>query len=115
MPELTELRLLTELSALRRLADRGLSDEELARIRRLAGAADAFHLGLLELTGDPAVAEIGRYVLAAGRPCAPAGAVRAAREHRELAAMVADGMVSEADHLLRRHLLAISGGAGHDR
>jgi DNA-binding GntR family transcriptional regulator len=111
MAELTELRLLTELSALRRLADRGLSGEELARVRRLADAASAFHVCLLELADDPAVTEIGTYLLAADRPCAPAGTVRAAREHRELAAMVADGMVSAADHLLRRHLLAIGGGA----
>jgi DNA-binding GntR family transcriptional regulator len=114
MAELTELRLLTELSALRRLADRGLSEEELARVKRLADTSTAFHVGLLELADDP-VAEIGRLLLAADRPCGPAGAARAAREHRELAAMVADGMVSEADHLLRRHLLAIGGGARHDR
>ena len=29
---------------------------------------------------------------------------RAAREHRELAALLAGGMVSAADHLLRLHL-----------
>lgn len=36
--DLTELRLLVELPALRRLADRGLSDQELAVIRELADA-----------------------------------------------------------------------------
>jgi hypothetical protein len=34
----TELRLLIELPALRKLADRGLSDEELAMTRQLADA-----------------------------------------------------------------------------
>jgi DNA-binding GntR family transcriptional regulator len=120
--ELTELRLLIELSALRRLADRGLSDQELALVRKLADdtvrlarggdapgylRADAdFHLCLLELTGDPALAEIARLLLAPDRSRAPRAELmtRGAREHREMAGLLAGGMVSSADHLLRLHL-----------
>ena len=120
--QLTELRQLMELSALRRLADRGLSDHELALVTKLAGdtvrlarggdvagyqRADVdFHLCLLELTDDPALAGIARLLLAPDRSSAPRAEVmrRAAREHRELAALLAGGMVSAADHLLRLHL-----------
>jgi DNA-binding GntR family transcriptional regulator len=123
--DLAELRLLVELPALRRLADRGLSDQELALVRKLADAtvraarsgdvpgylrADMlFHLRLLELTGDPALSGIARLLLAADRVSAPSGDAgsileREAREHRELIGMIADGMVSAADNLLRLHL-----------
>jgi DNA-binding GntR family transcriptional regulator len=122
--DVTELRLLIELSAVRELADRGLSDPELAVAGRLADAtmqaarsgdiegyerADAdFHLCLLELTGDPAVALIGRHLLAA-RP-APGAQERGrpmtvgADENRKLVTMLAGGMVTAADNLLRNHL-----------
>src|SRR6516162_6488271 len=82
--DLTELRLLVELSALRKLADRGLSDQEVTLVRKLADAtirsarrgdvlaylqADmTFHLCLLELTGDPALSEIAALLLTPG-PC----------------------------------------------
>jgi DNA-binding GntR family transcriptional regulator len=124
--ELTQLRLLIELSALRRLADRGLGDEEFALVKMLADdtmrraragdiagyrrADTMFHLRLLELTGDPAVAGIARLLLAADQPPPPHAEEpghlmsREAREHRELADLIANGMVSAADHLLRRHL-----------
>jgi DNA-binding GntR family transcriptional regulator len=120
--QLTELRLLMELSALRRLADRGLSDQELALVTKLAGdtvrlarggdvagyqRADMdFHLCLLELTADPALAGIARLLLAPDRSSAPRAELmrREAREHRELAGLLAGGMVSAADHLLRLHL-----------
>jgi DNA-binding GntR family transcriptional regulator len=121
-----------ELPAIRKLADRGLSDEELALIRKLADAtmgparrgdvagfrrADVhFHLCLLELTADPAVRDIARLVLAAD----PVHAARAggsghlmaheAREHRELAGLLAEGLVSAADELLRLHLSRPSSG-----
>jgi DNA-binding GntR family transcriptional regulator len=102
--DVIELRLLVELSVLRQLADRGLSDPELAVAGRLADAtmraarsgdvvcylrADVdFHLCLLELAGDPVVAQIGRHLLAA-EPAPPAadcaGQLTAgADEHREL-------------------------------
>jgi DNA-binding GntR family transcriptional regulator len=84
--DMTELRLLVELPALRKLADRGLSDGELGVIRKLADAtvrsarsgdllgylqADMFfHLYLLELTGDPVLSEVGRLLLAPG-PTSP--------------------------------------------
>lgn len=121
----TELRLLVELPALRRLADRGLSDRELAVIRQLADAtmrsardgdaasylrADmAFHLYLLELTGDQARSEIARLLLAPGPVDGPAGAsghlmAAGAREHRELVNMLTDDLVSAADDLLRHHV-----------
>ena len=121
-----------ELSALRRLADRGLSDQELALVRKLAddavGAARSgdilgylradmvFHLYLLELTGDPAVTEIARLLLAPDRLCAPRAGepgylmTHQAREHRQLSGLLADGMVSAADHLLRLHLSRSSAG-----
>jgi DNA-binding GntR family transcriptional regulator len=124
--DLTELRLLVELPALRKLADRGLSDQELAVVRKLAGAtmrsarngdvlgylrADmTFHLCLLELTGDPALSGVARLLLAPGAMPAPrieesghlmtAGAL----EHCELVNMLADEMVNAADGLLRRHV-----------
>jgi DNA-binding GntR family transcriptional regulator len=124
--DLTELRLLVELPSLRKLADRGLSDQELAVIRKLADAtmrsaprgdvlgylrADmVFHLYLLELTGDPALSEVGRLLLASGPMLAPrieefghlmiAGAL----EHCELVNMLADEMVNAADDLLRHHV-----------
>ena len=125
-PGLTELRLLVELSALRKLAERGLRDEELAVIRKLADAtmrsalsgdvaeylkADTdFHAGLLELTGDPALPEIGRTLLAAGDGQLPwteeAGHfMRAgASEHGELVTMLARDMGGVADDLLRHHI-----------
>jgi DNA-binding GntR family transcriptional regulator len=132
--DMTELRLLVELPALRKLADRGLSDGELAVIRKLADAtvrsassgdllgylqADmVFHLYLLELTGDPVLSEVGRLLLAPGpiSPTSPAhgpgveepGYLMAAgaREHYELVNMLADDMVSAADDLLRHHVSA---------
>jgi DNA-binding GntR family transcriptional regulator len=126
--ELTELRLLIELSALRRLADRGVSDQELALVRKLADdtvrsarggdvpgylrADMGFHRCLLDLTGDPALAGIARLLLAPDQSGAPRAELmtREAREHRELADLVADGMVSAADHLLRLHLSRLTAG-----
>jgi DNA-binding GntR family transcriptional regulator len=124
--ELAELRLLLELPAVRRLADRGLSDQEHALAKMLADAtiraarsrdilaylrADmAFHLGLVALTADPALSGIARLLLAPDSRRAPrpeeSGRLmaRAAREHQELVGMLADGAVSAADHLLRIHL-----------
>jgi DNA-binding GntR family transcriptional regulator len=128
--DLAELRLLMELASLRRLADRGLCGEELAlagnladvTVRAARGAnvpgylrADmAFHLCLMRLTGEPAVCEVARLLLApdlapdlASAPGAEESGllmVLEAREHAELVGMLADGMVSAADHLLRLHL-----------
>ena len=124
--DIAELRLLLELPALRKLADRGLSDQELELVRKLARAtmraarsgdvlsylqADiAFHRCLLELTGDPALSDIARLMLAQDRVCAPDGEgseqimARDASEHGELVGMLGDGMVSAADHLVRLHL-----------
>jgi DNA-binding GntR family transcriptional regulator len=124
--DLTELRLLVELPALRKLADRGLSDQELAVVRKLADAtmrsarsgdvlgylrADmVFHLYLVELTGDPALSEVARLLLAPVPMPAPSiwecGHLIAAgaREHRELVNMLTDDLVNAADDLLRHHL-----------
>jgi len=124
--ELTELRLLLALHALRKLADRGLSDRELAVVRELADStvrsarcgdvpgylrADVvFHLYLLELTGDPALSDVARLLLVPGPIPAPrieeSGHLMtaAAMEHGELVNMLADEMVSAADDLLRHHL-----------
>jgi DNA-binding GntR family transcriptional regulator len=124
--DLTELRLLVELLALRKLADRGLSDQELAVVRKLADAtmqsagrgdvpgylrADmVFHLYLLELTGDPVLSQVARLLLAPGAMPAPrieesghlmtAGAL----EHCELVDMLTDETVNAADDLLRHHI-----------
>jgi len=128
--DLTELRLLVELSALRKLADRGLSDQELTLVRKLADAtirsarrgdvlaylqADmTFHLCLLELTGDPALSEIAALLLTPGPLYAPRAEdpgylmAREAREHCGLVDMLADGMVSAAEDLLRQHLSRLS-------
>jgi DNA-binding GntR family transcriptional regulator len=125
-PDLTELRLLVELPALRKLVERGLRDEELTVIRKLADAtvrsalsgdaagylkADTdFHIGLLELAGDPALPEIGRTLLAAGDGDPPwpeeAGHFMrtGASEHSELVNMLAGDMGGMAGDLLRRHI-----------
>jgi DNA-binding GntR family transcriptional regulator len=125
-PGLTELRLLVELSALRKLADRGLSDHELSVIRDLAGAtmraarsgdvrgylqADTvFHLYLLELAGDRARTGVARLLLAPvlvhALPAEESGRLMAAGagEHRQLVTLLADDMFSAADDLLRRHV-----------
>jgi len=124
--DLTDLWLLVELSAMRKLADRGLSDQELAVTRKLAGAtarsarngdvlgyleADkAFHLCLLELTGDSALSQVARLLLAPDPRQAPRGEesgqqmAAGARDHHELVNMLSDGMVSAADDLLRHHV-----------
>jgi DNA-binding GntR family transcriptional regulator len=126
--DLTDFRLLIELPAVRRLADRGLSDQELALVQKLADAtvraacsgdvpgylrADmVFHRCLLELTRDPALSEVARLLLAPDRTCTAevSDCVMAleAREHSELVGLLADGMVSAADHLLRLHLSRLS-------
>ena len=125
-PGLTELRLLVELPALRKLAERGIRDEELAVIRRLADItmrsalrgdvagylkADAdFHAGLLELSGDPALLGIARPLLAACGGQSPWSEEpgrfmgTGASEHRELVDMLARDLSSEADDLLRHHI-----------
>jgi DNA-binding GntR family transcriptional regulator len=130
--DMAELRLLMELTAVRRLAHRGLSGGELALVTRLADAttraarsrdvpryvpADTnFHLCLLELTGDPVLHRIARLLLAPDLLRAPRAEephhlmAREAREHRELAGLVADGMVSAADQLVRLHLSRRSAG-----
>ena len=124
--DLTELRLLVELPALRKLADRGLSDQELAVVRKLADAtmrsarrgnvpgylrADmVFHLFLLKLIGDPARSEVARLLLAPGpvpaRRIEESGhlMIAGAREHCELVNMLTDDMASAADDLLRQHV-----------
>jgi DNA-binding GntR family transcriptional regulator len=125
-PDLTELRLLVELSALRKLADRGLSDHELSVVRNLADAtmqsarsgdvrgylqADrVFHLYLLELAGDQARTKVARLLLAPvlvhPPPAEGSGRLMAAgaREHRDLVTLLADDMFSAAGDLLRRHV-----------
>jgi DNA-binding GntR family transcriptional regulator len=121
-----DLRSLLQLTAIRKLADRGLSGEETEDIRRLARAtvrsaasgdvhgylqADiVFHLRLLDLLGDPLLSGTARLLLAP-RPegvlgCGQAGQdiTLAARQHIELICLIADEMVSEAEDLLRLHL-----------
>lgn len=124
--DLTELRLLVEVPAIRKLADRGLSDQELALVRKLADAtmrsarrgdvrgylrADmVFHLYLLELTGDPALPEVARLLLAPG--AMPALRIKesghlmtaGALEHCELVNMLTEEMVNAAEDLLRHHV-----------
>jgi DNA-binding GntR family transcriptional regulator len=129
---MAELRLLVELSSVRALADRGLSDQELALVNRLADATmraarrgDApgyvradmhYHLGLVELTGDPARCGIARLLFVPDPVPAPCGGdsdfpmALEAREHRELIGLVANGMTTAADHLLRLHLSRPSAG-----
>jgi len=126
--DLTDFRLLIELPAVRRLADRGLSDQELALVQKVADAttraarsrdvpgylrADmVFHLCLLELIRDPVLSEVARFLLTPDRTCTAEVSdclmAREAREHSELVGLLADGMVSPADHLLRLHLSRLS-------
>jgi DNA-binding GntR family transcriptional regulator len=69
-----------------------------------------FHLYLLELTGDPALSEVARVLLARGPMRAPraeeSGHLMAAgaSEHYELVDMLADDMRNAADDLLRMHV-----------
>jgi DNA-binding GntR family transcriptional regulator len=121
----SELRRLVELPALRKLADRGLSDQELAVVRKLASitvgpacsgdvpgylhADMVFHVCLVELTGDPILSEVARLLLAPRLMPAPHVAesgqlLAAAREHGQLADLLADDRLSAADDLLRHHL-----------
>jgi DNA-binding GntR family transcriptional regulator len=124
-PDLAELRMLIELPALRKLADRGLSGEELAVSRRLACAtvrlarsgdvpgyleADAvFHLYLLGLTSDPVLTESARMLLdvCAGHrrtgELAQRMAIRAG-EHGEIVGLLAEDMASAASEMLRHHV-----------
>jgi DNA-binding GntR family transcriptional regulator len=115
--ELAELRLLIELSAVRRLAERGLSPAELGLVAKLADdslragdflayrkADTAFHLGLLALPGDPALTEVAGLLVPAQPPVAGRRRAREAAEHRQLVDLLAEGRASEADQLLRRHL-----------
>ena len=123
-----ELRTLIELPALRRLADRGLSDEELAASRRLARAtvrsarsgdprgyleADAvFHLYLLGLVSEAALTGVARLLFDSRSAHRPAGSESAQRmaieagEHGEIVDLLADDMISAASEMLRRHLAA---------
>jgi DNA-binding GntR family transcriptional regulator len=124
--DMAQLRLLIELPALRKLADRGLSDQELALVRQLANAtmraarsgdvvgylqADTvFHLCLLELTGDAVVCEVARLILAPDRISALGteesgqSMARRASENGELVSMLGDGRASAVGNLLRLHL-----------
>jgi DNA-binding GntR family transcriptional regulator len=122
-----ELRLLIELAALRKLADRGLSDDELAVGRRLAGATvrpardgDArgylradmtFHGYLLELAGDRARSEVARLLLARSTEPGPDAGQEPGRrmaagasEHGEIVDLLADDRATAAADLLRHHL-----------
>ena len=132
--DVAELRTLIELTALRKLADRGLTDEELDTSTRLARAtvrsarsgditgyleADAaFHLYLLGRTGNPAMADVARLLpgtRVAQRRTAGERARRmeiSAREHGEIVALLADDMVSAASEMLRRHVAADLTGPG---
>jgi DNA-binding GntR family transcriptional regulator len=132
--DVAELRTLIELPALRGLADRGLTDEELATSQRLARAtvrsartrdlrgyleADAaFHLYLLGLTGNPVLAEVERLLLGIRAAHWPAGAELAQRmeigagEHGEIVALLADDRVSAAGEMLRQHVAAGLPGPG---
>jgi DNA-binding GntR family transcriptional regulator len=124
----TDLRLLVELSALRKLAERGLSDDELSTARALADAtmrsarsgdvfgylrADmAFHLCLVDLASDADLSEAARLVLAAAaghvQRVRESGQLTAAgaRQHRELIDRLADDRVRAAEDLLRNHICA---------
>jgi hypothetical protein len=131
-PDPAELRLLIELSAIRRLADLGLSDEELAVGRQLARAtmraaraADAsgfrqtdvaFHLYLLGLTGERDRCEVARDLLAhgveedrlTGSELRESMMARAS-EHGQILRLLADDMAGPAAELLRTHVARDSG------
>jgi DNA-binding GntR family transcriptional regulator len=129
-----ELWTLIEVTALRKLADRGMTDEELATSRRLARAtvrparggdlpgyleADAaFHLHLLGLTSSPVQAAVARLLLgslAAHRSGEGEGAQRmeiGAGEHGEILVLLADDRVSAASEIARQHVAASLPGPG---
>jgi DNA-binding GntR family transcriptional regulator len=122
----TDLRLLVELSALRKLAERGFSARELSAVRALAEAAMrtarsndvlgyrqadvAFHQYLVDLAGDTELSAVARLVLGAspvhGQRVHESGQVMAAgaREHRDLVNKLADDMIRAAEDVLRHHI-----------
>jgi DNA-binding GntR family transcriptional regulator len=128
--EMIELRLLIEIPAVRKVADQGVSDSELAVLERLAGAtiasarrddmlgyinADlAFHLYLLGLAGHGQLVEVVRILRSRSRlhglrdKDSVAFMVESADEHLELVNLLADGRASAADDLLRRHISRIA-------
>jgi DNA-binding GntR family transcriptional regulator len=128
--EMIELRLLVEIPAVRKVADRGVSDSELAALERLARAtmaparrddilgyinADlAFHLYLLQLAGNQQLVEVVRILRSRSRlhglrdeDSAPF-MLQSAREHLHLVNLLAEGRVSAVDDLLRGHLSGIT-------
>jgi DNA-binding GntR family transcriptional regulator len=128
--EMIELRMLVEIPAVRQVADRGVSDAELATLERLAEATMtpakdrdtlgyinsdlAFHLYLLGLVGNGELVEVVRILRSRSRlhelreeDCAPF-MLENAREHLDLVGLLADGRVSAVDDLLRRHISRIT-------
>lgn len=130
--EMIELRLLLEIPAVRKVADQGMSDPELAALERLATAtlvpardgdilgyinADmTFHLYLLDQAGNQELVEVVRVLRSRSRlhglrDSESAGFMRQnAREHLDLVGLIAEGRVNAVDDLLRRHLSAITAG-----
>jgi DNA-binding GntR family transcriptional regulator len=76
LDDVTELRALVEVPTIRRLAERGIDPEDVARLRPLAAEIEAaaqrrdfvahvatdleFHLALLELAGNPRIVDLVR-------------------------------------------------------
>ena len=130
--DMIELRLLIEIPAVRRVADDGVSDQELAVLRHLAevtkgpaqrgdvleyiNADMAFHLHLLGLAGNGQLVEVVRILRSRSRlhglRDADCGRFMAenADEHAQLVSLVADGRTNDVDDLLRRHITRISAG-----
>lgn len=130
--EMIELRLLLEIPAVRKVADQGVSDSELAALERLAAAtlapardgdllgyinADmAFHLYLLDLAGNQELVEVVRVLRSRSRLHGLRDSESArfmlqnAREHLDLVSLLAESRVSAVDDLLRHHLSAITAG-----
>jgi DNA-binding GntR family transcriptional regulator len=128
--EMIELRMLVEIPAVRQVADRGVSEAELATLERLAEATMtpaqdrdilgyinsdlAFHLYLLGLSGNGQLVEVVRILRSRSRlhelreeDCPPF-MLENAREHLDLVDLVADGRVSAVDDLLRGHISRIT-------
>jgi DNA-binding GntR family transcriptional regulator len=97
----------------RRLAEATLRAGRSGDVPGYLRADIAFHRCLLELTSDPAHSEVARVLLtpdrARARQMSDYLMAREAREHSELVSLLACGLVSLADHLLRHHLARLAG------
>jgi DNA-binding GntR family transcriptional regulator len=131
LDDLTELRMLIEPPTISRIAQRGVSRSDLARltttvtaIERAAHAGDMvaynradldFHLGLLGLLGNEALVSTVRSLRVRSRlygltALSDSGALfPSAHEHRELLELIAVGRAADAERVMQQHIGHVRG------